>query len=84
LAQATAERAITTRPPSWETVREALAAVAAALDSADGCLADRVDALLLDVVVDHVPAQLSYAASLLDLSTPTLKRRLAARAQSRG
>ena len=84
LTHATAERAITTRPPSWEAVREALAAVVADLDSADGCLADRVDALLLDVVIHHVPAQLSYAASLLDLSTPTLKRRLTVRAASRG
>ena len=56
----------------------------AAADPHDGCLADRVDALLLDVVMHRVPSQLSYAASLLDLSTPTLKRRLASRAASRG
>jgi DNA-binding NtrC family response regulator len=83
-SQATADRAITTRPPSWDAVTAALADVVTSVDVHEGRLADRVDALLLDIVVGHVPAQLTYAASLLDLSPPTLKRRLAARAAPRG
>ena len=79
LTQALADRPMTTRPPSWAPVAEALAAVVAAPARPDGCLADRVDAALLDSVARHVPGHLAYAATLLDLSTPTLKRRLAAR-----
>ena len=80
LAQAVAERPISTRPPTWTAVSEGLAEVLAAPQPA---LADAIEALLLDVVVIRVPGHLAYAASLLDLSTPTLKRRLAARADSR-
>jgi diguanylate cyclase (GGDEF)-like protein len=79
LAQATADREFTPRPASWTPVAEALAAVVAAAAPAGDGLADRVEALLLDVVIHHVPAHLAQAAVLLDLSTPTLKRRLAAR-----
>ncbi len=79
LTQALADRPMTTRPPSWAPVVEALAAVVAAPAPPDGSLADRVDAALLDSVARHVPGHLAYAATLLDLSTPTLKRRLAAR-----
>ena len=79
LTQALAARPITTRPPSWTAVATSLAAVVAASERPDECLADAVDALLLDVVLAHVPSHLAYAASLLDLSTPTLKRRQAAR-----
>ena len=44
LTQALADRPMTTRPPSWAPVTEALAAVVAAPARPDGCLADRVDA----------------------------------------
>jgi hydrogenase-4 transcriptional activator len=82
LAQAVAERPISTRPPTWTAVTEALAEVLAAPGAARSALADAIEVLLLDVVVTRVPGHLAYAASLLDLSTPTLKRRLAARAES--
>jgi hypothetical protein len=64
-------------------VTAALAALVQAADPGAVPLADRVEALLLDVVVGHVPGHLTYAASLVDVSTPTLKRRLAARDASR-
>ncbi len=82
LAQASAERAITSRPANWAAVSDAVSAVVAA-DRAPA-LADRLDALLLDVVAEVVPSHLAYAATLLDLSTPTVKRRLTARASARG
>jgi diguanylate cyclase (GGDEF)-like protein len=84
LTQATAERAISTRPPTWPAVTDALAAVIQAAPAGALPLADRVDALLLDVVVAQVPRHLAFAATLVDLSTPTLKRRLAARALDPG
>jgi DNA-binding NtrC family response regulator len=83
VSQAAADRAITTRPSSWDAVPAALTALLAAPDRPAGCLADDVDSLLLDVVAGRVPDSQSYAASLLDLSTPTVKRRLAARAAAR-
>ncbi len=79
LRQAETDRSLTSRPATWEAVRGALAAVTAAADLPAGCLADRVEALLLDVVLAAVPAPLAYAATLMGLSTPTMKQRLVAR-----
>ena len=84
LGQAQADRAVTPRPPSWAAVDGALSALVAAAPAGPEPLADDVDALLLDVVAAEVPAPLDYAARLLDLSTPTLKRRLAGRLPARG
>ena len=55
LTQALADRPMTTRPPSWAPVVEALAAVVAAPAPPDGSLADRVDAALLDSVARACP-----------------------------
>jgi diguanylate cyclase (GGDEF)-like protein len=84
LAQAQADRAITPRPPSWAAVAEALAAVVSGEPSDETRLVDRVDGLLLDVVIAEVASPLGYVARLLDLSLPTLKRRMAARSPARG
>jgi transcriptional regulator with AAA-type ATPase domain len=80
LRQAEADRAFGTRPPSWEPVHAAVAGVAAVAPAA-GSLADQVETLLLDVVVERVPGQRAFAASLMGLSAPTMKRRLETRAQ---
>ena len=77
--QAETDRSLTSRPATWGAVRSALAAVTGALDLPPGGLADRVEALLLEVVLAAVPAPLAYAATLMGLSTPTMKQRLAAR-----
>ena len=77
--QAETDRTLTSRPATWSAVHGALGAVVAASDLPAGCLADRVDALLLEVVLAAVPAPLAYAATLMGLSTPTMKQRLAAR-----
>ena len=79
LRQAETDRSLTSRPATWDAVRAALAAVIGAADLPAGCLADRVEALLLEVVLAAVPAPLAYAATLMGLSTPTMKQRLAAR-----
>ncbi|MGD9904313.1 MAG: sigma 54-interacting transcriptional regulator [Vicinamibacterales bacterium] len=84
LSQAQADRAITPRPPSWPRVLEALAAILAEPPEPGDRLVDRVDRLLQEVVVAAVPRPLGYVAALLDLSLPTLKRRLAAGAAGRG
>ena len=55
LRQAETDRAVTPRPATWKDVRTALAAVVAAPDQRPGCLADRVDTLLLDVVLTGCP-----------------------------
>ena len=80
LRQAETDRTLTSRPATWGALREALASVVGAADLAPGALADRVDALLLEVVLAAVPAPLAYAATLMGLSTPTMKARLASRA----
>ncbi len=79
LRQAETDQTLTSRSATWGTVREALVAAVGAPDLPEGCLADRVDALLLEVVLDAVPAPLAYAATLMGLSTPTMKQRLASR-----
>ncbi|MEP7117994.1 MAG: sigma 54-interacting transcriptional regulator, partial [Acidobacteriota bacterium] len=79
LRQAETDRPLSSRPETWGAVRTALARVMSAADLPPGCLSDRVDALLLEVVLEAVPAPLAYAASLMGLSTPTMKMRLAAR-----
>ena len=79
LRQAETDRSLTSRPATWDAVRSALAAVTAAADLPPGCLAASVEALLLEVVLAAVPAPLAYAATLMGLSTPTMKQRLAAR-----
>jgi len=84
LAQAQADRAITPRPGSWTAVADALATVVSRVPAGETRLVDRVDALLLEVVLAEVPSPLGHAARLLDLSPPTLKRRLAARPPARG
>ncbi len=79
LRQAETDRTLTSRPATWAALKAALAAVVAAPDLPSGGLADRVDTLLLDVVLGAVPTPLAYAATLMGLSTPTLKTRLASR-----
>ncbi len=79
LRQAETDRTLTSRPASWAALRASLVAVVAAADLPPGGLAERVDALLLDVVLGAVPTPLAYAATLMALSTPTMKARLAAR-----
>jgi len=79
LRQAEADRALSSRPATWGALREALAEVVGATGLPAGVLADRLDALVLDVVLAAVPAPLAYAATLMGLSTPTMKVRLASR-----
>jgi DNA-binding Lrp family transcriptional regulator len=61
-------------------VRAALAAAIAAPDLPSEGLADRAEALLLEIVLRHAPTPIAYAAALMGLSPPTMKQRLAARA----
>jgi hydrogenase-4 transcriptional activator len=82
LRQAETDRGLSSRPAGWNAVRAALATAVAALDlPADG-LADRADALLLDVVLALAPTPIAYAAALMGLSPPTMKQRLVTRAAS--
>ena len=76
LRQAQADVASSRRPESWGAVRLRLDDLLRAPDRPSGNLPDMVSTLLLRVVNE---ARLStvQAASLMDLSTPTLKRRLA-------
>ena len=80
LRQAETDRTLTSRSQSWGAVRSALADVVAARDLPPGGLSDRVDALLLGVILAHDPLPLAYAAVLMGLSSPTMKQRMAARA----
>ena len=61
-------------------MRAALAAAIAAPDLVSDGFADRVEALLLEVVLRHAASPLAYAAALMGLSPPTMKQRLAERA----
>ncbi|MEZ5417578.1 MAG: sigma 54-interacting transcriptional regulator [Vicinamibacterales bacterium] len=80
LRHAETDRHLTARPPTWPAVRAALAAAIAAPDLPSAGLADRAEALLLEVVLRHAPTPVAYAAALMGLSPPTMKQRLAARA----
>ena len=83
LRHAQTDRQLTARPPTWGAVRAALAAAIAAPDlPADG-LADRAEALLLDLVLTHAPTPVAYAAALMGLSPPTMKQQLADRERAR-
>jgi DNA-binding protein Fis len=79
LRHADTDRQLTARPASWTAVRGALAAAIAAPDLVPEGFADRVETLLLDVVLRYAPSPLAYAAALMGLSPPTMKQRLAAR-----
>jgi hydrogenase-4 transcriptional activator len=82
LRSAQADRALSTRPPSWAAVTAALALVIGAVDLPSEDLADRAEALLFDAVFACAPTPLAYAATLMGLSPPTLKQRLVAREAS--
>ena len=60
-------------------MRVALPAAIAAPDLQPEGFADRIEALLLEVVLRHAPTPLAYSAALMGLSPPTMKQRLAAR-----
>ncbi len=79
LRHADTDRQLTARPASWTAVRGALAAAIAAPDLVPEGFADRVETLLLDVVLRYAPSPLAYAAALMGLSPPTMKQRLAVR-----
>ena len=80
LRHADTDRKLTARPATWGAVRAALAAAIAAPDLVSDGFADRVEALLLEVVLRHAASPLAYAAALMGLSPPTMKQRLAERA----
>ncbi len=82
LRHAETDRSLTARPATWIAVKAALTAIVAAPDLPSEALADRAEALLLEVVLTHVPTPITYAAALMGLSPPTMKHRLATRAAS--
>jgi len=82
LRQAETDRSLTARPATWIAVRAALTAVIGAPDLPSDALADRAEALLLELVLRYAPAPIAYASALMGLSPPTMKQRLAARAGS--
>ncbi len=82
LRHAETDRSLTARPATWIAVKAALTAVVAAPDLPSDALADRADALLLEVVLAYAPTPIAYAAALMGLSPPTMKQRLSARAAS--
>ncbi len=80
LRHAETDRSLTARPATWIAVRAALTAVIGAPDLPSDALADRAEALLLELVLRYAPAPIAYASALMGLSPPTMKQRLAARA----
>ena len=62
-----------------EDLRAALTAVIGAPDLPSDALADRAEALLLELVLRYAPTPIAYASALMGLSPPTMKQRLAAR-----
>ncbi len=82
LRHAETDRSLTARPATWIAVKAALTAIVAAPDLPSEALADRAEALLLEVVLTYVPTPITYAAALMGLSPPTMKHRLATRAAS--
>jgi len=82
LRQAETDRSLTARPATWIAVRAALTAVIGAPDLPSDALADRAEALLLELVLRCAPTPIAYASALMGLSPPTMKQRLAARAGS--
>jgi hypothetical protein len=74
LRQAQAETVNIRFPDTWTSVRAAVRDVLSGPANA-GALADRIDDLLLALVVADTPS-LSRAAALVGVSTPTLKRRM--------
>ncbi|MDH4063443.1 MAG: sigma 54-interacting transcriptional regulator [Acidobacteriota bacterium] len=84
LRKAVSERAMAPPPPGWDSVRQAVEAMVSARNGPPSGLMRDVEALLLDIVVEHVPSHLSFAAALMDYSTPTMKRRLQARRAGTG
>lgn len=77
LRQAETDVRSSRRSDSWELVRHALDSIVGATDRSTGNLADRVEALLLDVVTERLPHNASQAAALMGVSVPTFKRRAA-------
>ena len=77
LRQAEADAASTRQPESWNPVQSALSALLRASGRPPGNLADRIDDCLFGIVIAAVPDNLPQAASLIGISVPTLKRRLA-------
>ena len=78
LRQAQAESINIRYPESWSALRAALIDVLrmpARSDARGEVLADRIDELMLELVMDETP-QASRAAALMGLSVPTIKRRM--------
>ena len=76
LRQAQADAATTRCPESWTAVRFALADLLRATGRPAANLADRIDDVLLGIVVDRVPHSLPQAAALVGVSVPTMKRHI--------
>jgi hydrogenase-4 transcriptional activator len=76
LRRAETDAAMTRYPESWFAVRARLADLLRAAERPSGNLVDRVDDLMLDLVMARVPDDLHAASRLLGLSTATTKRRL--------
>jgi diguanylate cyclase (GGDEF)-like protein len=77
LRRAQAEATSSRRPDSWVSVRAALADVLRATGHPSGNLLSRFDDVLCEIVVTRLPDRLSQSASLMGVSVPTMKRRLA-------
>ena len=76
LRLAESEAVNTLKSESWVAVRAGLADLLRATGRPPGNLVDRLDGLLLDIVVARLPNHLAQAAALMGVSVPTLKRRL--------
>jgi transcriptional regulator with GAF, ATPase, and Fis domain len=77
LRQAEADIASTRHPDFWPPVQASLKLVVAAADMPSDRLADRIDDLMFQLVVEKVAQRVPQAASLMGVSLPTMKRRIA-------
>jgi diguanylate cyclase (GGDEF)-like protein len=84
LRQAEAEAGNTRTPDSWAAVQSAISDVLRSSGRPAGNLVDELDELLFQLVLTQVPDAIAQAASLMGVSAPTMKRRIAESRQRGG